>query len=459
MQRLVRISSSFRDPSGYVFLSEGRLYRIIFNCYRDNYEHLMDSGLYDKLTKENLLINHEEACFPVDDINDVYKVIRPESIDFISYPYEWCFSQLKDAALLTLKIQKIAFEHGMTLKDASAYNVQFKDGKPILIDTLSFEKYREGRPWIAYKQFCQHFLAPLVLMSLKDVRLNELLRSHIDGIPLDLTSSLLPYKTIFNYGILFHIHLHARSQKRFEKKPINREKYRMGRNAYQALMENLESLIKKIHWKPEGTEWADYYHMGSYSKSAMEHKSSILLDIIERFDPGVVLDLGANDGFFSRLVAGKSKYVISADADPACVEKNYLICKDNVEKKVLPILIDLTNPSPSLGWQNLEREAFFKRLRVDTVIALALIHHLAISNNISLDNLADFFRKLGRFLVIEFIPKTDSQVKRLLSSREDIFFKYNQEEFERQFFQYFRIKERFGIIDSHRTIYFMERKD
>ncbi len=461
MEGLDRVPSSFRDPSGYLFLSEGRLYRIIFNYYRENYEYLMNSGLYKKLKEENLLINHEEVCFSFDDIDidNVFKVIKPEFIDFISYPYEWCYSQLKDAALLILKIQKIAFEHGMTLKDASAYNIQFKDGKPILIDTLSFEKYNEGRPWIAYRQFCQHFLAPLALMSLKDVRLNALLRSNIDGIPLDLTSSLLPLNTIFHYRILLHIHLHALSQKRFGRKPINREKYRMSRNAYQALTENLEYLIKRLRWKPVGTEWADYYCMESYSKSAMEHKSNILFNIIERFDPGVVLDLGANDGFFSRLVADKSKYVISADFDPACVEKNYLVCKDNYEKKVFPILINLTNPSPPLGWQNLERESFFKRLKVDTVIALALIHHLAISNNIPLDNLADFFRKLGRFLIIEFIPKTDSQVKWLLSSRNDIFFKYNQEEFERQFSQYFKINERFSIVESDRIIYFMERKN
>lgn len=453
------VASSFRDPSGSLFIYDGILYRRISNDFRDNYDHFMKSGLYNDLCSKGQLVAHEEVIFNDLPIPDTYKIIKPERIDFISYPYEWSFSQFKDAALLTLEIQKTSLKYGMTLKDASAYNIQFKNCKPVFIDTLSFERYEEGRPWVAYRQFCQHFLGPLALMSLKDIRLSQLTRIHLDGIPIDLASKLLPWRTRFNSGMFMHIHLHARSQKSFENRIIDRKKIKMGLNSLKALIENLKSSVKRFQWEPEGTQWADYYETSNYSEMAKGHKSRILLDFIDRFDPGIVLDLGANDGFFSRLVAKKAKYVIAVDADPACVEKNYLECKKNNDSNILPLLLDLINPSPGIGWENMERMAFFERFNVDTVLALALIHHLAISNNIPLDKIADFFRKICRFLIIEFVPKTDSQVIKMLSSRTDIFPEYEKDSFEKVFSRYFIIRERSDIIESERTLYFMERKD
>ena len=207
----VKVKSSFRDPSGFVFWSKENIFRQVNQPYRQDYDFLMSSGLYDTLVEKELLISHQEVDqFPRDQLS-FYKIIKPERIAFISYPYEWCFSQLKDASLLTLHIQKTALEFGMSLKDCSAYNVQFRYGKPVFIDTLSFERYKEGDPWKAYRQFCQHFLAPLALMSHIDLRLNQLSRVFVDGIPLDLTSNLLPFKTRFSLALFVHIHLHAKS--------------------------------------------------------------------------------------------------------------------------------------------------------------------------------------------------------------------------------------------------------
>ncbi|MEI7526409.1 MAG: hypothetical protein WCJ95_18825, partial [Mariniphaga sp.] len=186
------LSSSFRDPSGFLFYEEGKLLRQVNGCYKEDYDLLMGSGLYTRLVEKNLLIPHQELTGHQGLNGSTYKVIEPEKVGFISYPYEWSFSQLKDAAFATLEIQKIALQYGMTLKDATAYNVQFHKGRPVFIDTLSFEIYQEGKPWQAYKQFCQHFLAPLALMGYTDIRLNQLLKLYIDGIPLDLTSRLLP---------------------------------------------------------------------------------------------------------------------------------------------------------------------------------------------------------------------------------------------------------------------------
>jgi len=215
-----RLSASFRDPSGFLFTRQGVLYRQVNQAYQPHYDKLLNSGLYDKLVKAGLLIPHEEVGVEPAEPSLAYKVLRPERVDFISYPYEWSFSQLQDAALATMAIQKLALDAGMVLKDSSAYNIQFYRGRPVLIDTLSFEAYREGEPWVAYRQFCQHFLAPLSLMAYTDVRLNQLLRIYIDGVPLDLAVRLLPGRTRFDLGLATHIHLHAVAQQRYADKAV-----------------------------------------------------------------------------------------------------------------------------------------------------------------------------------------------------------------------------------------------
>ena len=218
MKHQANIVSSFRDPSGFLFYKNNLIYRQVNISYKENYDHLMESGLYKILINKKLLIPHREVDASSLSDRKSYKTIKPELIPFISYPYEWSFSQLKNAALTAIKIQKYSLDFGMSLKDCSAYNIQFFNGKPIFIDTLSFEKFKPNKPWIAYRQFCQHFLAPLALMSCKDIRLNQLFKIYIDGIPLDLASSLLPIKTYFKFFLLTHIHLHAKSQKHFSKK-------------------------------------------------------------------------------------------------------------------------------------------------------------------------------------------------------------------------------------------------
>ena len=252
-----RIASSFRDPSGFLFYRDGTVYRQINLSYKDSYNTLRKSGLYASMVKDRLLISHEEVDIKPSTNGIAYKIIQPQAIQFISYPYEWCFSQLKDAALTTLKVQRRALNFGMTLKDATAYNIQFHMGKPIFIDTLSFEKYIEGKPWVAYKQFCQHFLAPLALMSYKDIRLAQLLRTYIDGIPLDLVSSLLPSCTKFKLALLTHIHLHAISQKHYADKPSGISSNKISKMGFLGILDSLESIVKGLKWKPCGTEWAD----------------------------------------------------------------------------------------------------------------------------------------------------------------------------------------------------------
>ncbi len=453
-----RVAGSFRDPSGFLFYRDGVLYRQVNVLYKENYEQLINSGLYDDLVKSQLMIPHEEVANKLVQDADCYKVIKPEIIDFISYPYEWCFSQSKSAALLTLSIQRKALDFGMSLKDCSAYNVQFRGARPVFIDTLSFEKYREGLPWVAYRQFCQHFLAPLALMVERDIRLNQLFRIYIEGIPLDLASSLLPYHTWFKASYLLHIHLHARSQKHFANKKIKITRRKIGRSELLGLIDGLESAISKMNFMPAKSEWSDYYEDSHYSQEAFHHKKQIISEFIDRINPKFVWDLGANIGTFSRIASNKGIKTIAFDNDPVVVEKNYLECIANKDSNLFPLVLDLNNPSAGLGWENKERISLIERGRADLVLALALIHHFAISNNVPFSNIAELLSDICKSLVIEFVPKDDPQIQRLLSTREDIFSDYTQPNFESEFNKYFMIKASENIKDSMRTLYWMENR-
>jgi len=463
MKKAVNLPSSFRDPSGFLFINNGFLYRQVNKSYRLDFDRLIGSGLHKRLVKEGLLVPFREAPAALAQTPDCYKIIRPEPAPFISYPYEWCFSQLKDAALLTLKIQKMALEYGMSLKDASAYNIQFISGKPALIDTLSFEIYEE-KPWVAYRQFCQHFLAPLALAAYTDIRLAQLLRVHIDGIPLDLASRLLPVKAKLNPQLLVHIYLHAKSQQMFSARGGQGRLgtgrgIKLRRGQLLAILNGLESAVNKLAWNPKGTEWAGYYDKTNYSKKAFRHKAEVVGKFIKKAKPGFVWDLGANTGEFSRIASPKAGLVVSSDIDPAAVEINYRQVKENNESKILPLLMDLTNPSGGIGWGNRERMSLAQRGPADTVMALALIHHLAISNNLPFGMIAEFFADICReFLVIEFVPKDDSQVQRLLSTREDIFPHYTQDDFEKEFGRLFTMTAKEQVKGSKRVIYLMKKE-
>ena len=450
--------SSFRDPNGFIFFYNRSIHRQVNRIYKSSYDHLIDSDLYKTIVDTKLLIPHEEVVIDYEQSGNAYKIIKPEQILFISYPYEWCFSQLKDAALTTLKIQKQALDFGMSLKDCSAYNIQFRKGKPIFIDTLSFEKYRNGEPWVAYKQFCQHFLAPLALMSYRDIRLSQLLRIYIDGVPLDLASSILPLRSRFKLSMLSHIHLHAKSQNYFTNKTVNTKSRKISHQSFLGIIDSLESAIKKLNWQAKGTEWADYYEDTNYSSESHQHKKQIVSEFLDRINPESVWDLGANNGTFSRIASDRGIKTISFDLDPVAVEKNYIECVKKSETNILPLLLDLTNPNPGIGWENQERVSLLERGPTDTVFALALIHHLSISNNVPFDKISSFLRSICKSLIIEFVPKNDSKVQRLLSSREDIFPNYTKDLFESKFEKDFEIQNAIKIKDSNRTLYQMKRR-
>jgi len=452
------LGSSFRDPSGFLFRYEGKLYRQVNKVNQEDFMLLQSSGLYDRLVQKGLLIPHTMAHEELAQSSEALCIIQPELIPFISYPYEWSFSQLKDAALTTLRIQKIALKKGMTLKDASAYNIQFHQGRPLLIDTLSFIAYEEGQPWVAYRQFCQHFLAPLALMAMRDVRLGALLRTGIDGIALDLAASLLPLRSRLNPGLLMHLHAHAASQKKHQDKRQSGQSTRVSKKSLLGIVDSLAGVIRKLNFKQGQTEWGDYYSDTNYSRESLETKRSLVKSMMARTEAKTVWDLGANNGYFSRVASDQGINTVAFDIDPVAVEMNWREVKEKREKFILPLLMDLTNPSSGLGWAHAERDSLLGRGPADLVLALALIHHLAISNNVPLPLLAEFFALSGRWLIVEFVPKTDSQVQRLLATREDIFPDYSQTGFENAFRKLFEIINAEAIEGSRRTLYLLKRK-
>jgi cyclopropane fatty-acyl-phospholipid synthase-like methyltransferase len=456
------LPASFRDPSGFLFYRGDTLYRQINDSHRAHYDGLVDSGLYGELSDDGLLIPHQEVEVDPARSEDAYKIIQPEPITFISYPYEWCFGQLKDAALLTLRAQRKALDRGMSLQDASAYNVQWRGGKPILIDTLSFVTYEEGRPWIAYRQFCQHFLAPLALMAYRDVRLGQLARVYIDGVPLDLAASLLPVKARSRPSLAMHIFAHSKSQARHadsEVGPGTSSEKQFSRRAFSGLIESLETAVRKLEWNPPASEWSAYYEEGaSYSEESARHKEDLVRTLLQEISPKTVWDLGANVGHYSRIAAAAGASTVSFDIDATCVEANYRQVVKDGEDGVLPLVLDLTNPSPSLGWAHAERSSLLERGPVDAVMALALVHHLAIANNVPLERVASYLGDLGNWLIIEFVPKDDPMVQRLLASREDIFPDYTRDGFERAISSRFSIERTEDLSGSSRVLYLMRRK-
>lgn len=451
-----RDPASFRDPSGFVFRRDGRILRQVNRCYRKEYETVVESGLFETLQDQGRLLGHEEVSLELRCSDEAALVLAPRPVPFLSYPYEWCFSQLRDAALLTLRIQREALRHGMTLKDASAYNVQFLGSRPVFIDTLSFETYEEGRPWTGYRQFCEHFLAPLSLMAHVDVRLGQLSRRFVDGLPLDLAGQLLPLRTYLSPGLLVHLHLHARQQAKWRHREEDvASGGSVSRRGLGGILDNLTATIRKMEWKGEGeTEWEGYYaeEGNNYTHRALADKDRAVARILEKLEPKTVGDLGGNTGRFSEIAARTADWVVCIDGDPGAVERAYREFAGRGD--ILPLWIDLENPSPGIGWCGRERPGVLARGPFDTVLALALVHHLVLGSNVPFPEVVSLLAAAGRTALVELPSREDSQVRRLLARRDDeVAARYDQAHFLTAVREHFEIVDAHPIEDSRRTLF------
>ena len=455
-------AGSFRDPAGFIFRRDGLVFRQVNRTFADRWARLNASGLLSDLERRGLLIGHAEvgvetAFAP----NSACAVIQPEQLAFVSYPYEWSFGLLKEAALVTLEAQSVAARAGYTLRDASAYNVQLHRGRPMLIDTLSFEPAEPDAPWWGYRQFCEHFLAPLALMAHRDVRCGLMLREFIDGIPVDLAATLLPGRTKLDVGLASHIHAHGRAVRRAANRRNDqtaRVKGRMGSVRKAALMDSLRRSVEKLRWNPGDTAWAGYAEATSYTPAAAASKDALVTRLLDAARGHVVWDLGANTGRFTAIAESLGRRVVAWDGDAGATELHYRAVRARSSESVIPLLVDLTNPSPGLGWENLERKTVIERSTADVVLGLALVHHLAIGRNIRLAMIADLLARLAPQAIIEFVPDSDPMAQQLLRTRADLRPSLELDGFRRVFEGRFEIVQDVPIEDSSRRLLLMRRR-
>ncbi|MGQ0739903.1 MAG: SAM-dependent methyltransferase [Bacteroidota bacterium] len=451
--------SSYRDPSGFIFMKEDRLYRQVNKVFAADFDLFISSGCYEKLVQQQLLLPHERINANLTGSAEWHATLQPEAVAFISYPYEWSFDMLKDAALLTLQLLRESVDFGLILKDATPYNIQWHRGRLVFIDSLSFERYREEEPWIAYRQFCEQFLGPLLLMHYRKMPLHPLLLAWPEGIPLNIIRSLLPGRSKFSLHAYLHVHLNARISSKGSAG--NKQAAKFSRKKLLNLITSLETLIHKLKLPPQKSAWSDYYEEASWRSGYLEAKKKIIDGWMDSLTGvSTAADLGANDGEFSRLAANRDIYTISADFDSYCINNLYQSIKQPGEKNIQPLVIDLANPSPSIGVNNEERQSFFGRFKTDLVMALALIHHLAIGKNIPFGMMADFFRRTcKKYLIIEFVPKTDEKIQLMLTGKKDIYTSYSEESFRLAFEKYFTITRQQAVGSSGRVIYLMTKHE
>ena len=452
-------SSSFRDPSGYVFFEEDVLKRCVLPFYFNQYRALKETSFFQKAIANQLLISHEEIEVSQEEI-----ILKPETIPFITFPYEWCFNQYKEAALLTLKLHKFALEHGFILKDASAYNVAFYKGKAIFIDTLSFDFYKEDEPWRAYKQFLMHFLAPLLLAKYYGSSQLRLMSNFIDGIPLPVIASMLPKKTKLNPFLYSNIHLPAKFETKHSEDYNGKIKQgKLSKTGQLKIVDSLYGFIKDLKLN-EKSEWGNYYTKTNYSNNAFLEKETLLKGWVKSLNPRTLIDVGGNDGTFVRSLDIELEHALICDIDNNAVDSNFVQMKKMKQINTLPFVLDVLNPSPAIGVNNEERKSFIERItkfQPDVTFALALIHHMTLSGNVPFEMSAKFFSKFSKNLIIEFPDREDSWVQRLLNTKGEFkshFDFYTVENFEKGYSDYFTVNEKIKIKDSYRILYLLKTK-
>ena len=450
---------SFRDPSGHIFYENDKVFRVVNYCYKKNYDHLIKSGLYEKLKNEKLLVEHSEV--QKNKTEKQYKILQVEKIPFISYPYEWSFNQFKDSLLLTLKIQLICIEHNMSLKDSTPFNVQFINNKPVFIDTLSFELIEDDNyVWKPYKQFCEMFLGPICLMSYVDPNLNKLMINYINGIPLAITNKLLPLKSKFNLSILMHIVLHNMLKKNGISKSDNfKNSTTITKPKHLNIIKQLESFVMGMKLPSFGSEWGEYNEETiSEKKGYVIDKENTVKSFLKDEKYDIVWDIGSNDGFFSRIIAEKySNNLISFDIDWRCVNNNYLKCQTLNVKNVFPLLLDLSNPTPSIGWMNKERSSVYERFgSPDLISCFAVIHHI-INVGIPLENFMKFLSKSTKDILIEYVPFSDPKCQIIFKSRGQDFKYPTEKEFIRELETEFRIIFKKNLNETKRSLFLLRK--
>jgi SAM-dependent methyltransferase len=455
--------ASFRDPGGRVFYDGDQVLRGLSPAAAAEWLALARTEFFPRFVAEGRIVATEETgagetgageTGAGEDGWDV--VLRHERIPFVSYPFEWSFAMLRDAALLHLSIVRAALAEGLTTKDGTAYNLQWRGAAPVFIDVGSFERARDGEPWAGYRQFCQTMLYPLMAQAHLGVDFQPWLRAAVDGIePAQMRKVFGGFRR-FKAGVLKHVHLHDAVQSRNAKTSTGAVRAELrdagfNRELVLATVRALEKLVGKLEWRPPASHWTAYQQTCTYS----DEDRAVKAEFVEKAAAGMVLDLGANDGTYSRIAAKKASYVVAVESDAAVVDELYRKLRADGETRILPLVMDLADPSPGIGWRGRERAPFAERADADLVLALAVIHHLAIGRNVPLPEVVDALAGLGRRVVVEFVEPDDPMARRLLANKpEGLFPDYRRDAFEKLLAERFTVEHRQELPSGTRTLYF-----
>ena len=450
---------------------DGQILRALSPTGFEDWDALARSELFARATADGRLVATEVADEPAPSVaapaaGEVAAVLRHERIPFVSYPYEWTFGMLRDAALLQLDLMEAALEEGLILKDATPYNVQWKGAQPTFIDVGSFERLRQGEPWAGYRQFCMQFLFPLMLTSFKGLPHQPYLRGCLAGITPVEMRGLMSFRDRFRRGTLSHVFLHARVDTRALKAApgtdVKRELREAGFKAefIKANVRRLERVVRRLEWDPGVSSWSEYGTTTSYDEEGAAAKARFVDDAVSSGRWTTVWDLGCNDGRFSRAAARHADHVVAVDSDAAVVERLYRSLRAEGSRSILPLTMSLADPSPPEGWRAAERRAMEARGRPNLTLCLALIHHVCITDNIPVGDFVAWLAELGGAIVIEFVDREDPMAAALLrrkapGSNPD----YRRDAFERHLAERFDVVRKLDIPAGERTLYFGHPRD
>jgi len=462
LENLSPVPGSFRDPKGHVAKSQGgEVFRFITKAGDPDFANVEGSGLFARLIDDGKLIAHYRM--PVENTAagaDVQTLLRHPELPMVTYPYEWCFQQMKEAALLQLDLYLDSLDFDATLSDATAFNIQFMHGRPIFIDTLSFVPYTPGQFWNGQEQFTEQFLNPLLLTAYAGVPFNDVYRGSMTGVPSELVSAVTPLLKKLSWRYFNYIHLPRQAKNRqlsSGAESVRKVEGKLPKEGFQFILKQLRGWVRALKAPETPSNWVTYTQTRTYEDQSVEQKVKFVAEAVAQAEPDQLLDIGCNTGEFSFLsLAAGAKHVVGLESDHQALSSAYAQASAKCAS-FLPIYQNVTNPSPAQGWASEERDSIAGRVNADFMLALAILHHVVISGNVPLQRAVAYLTELAPRGVVEWVPKSDPMVQTLLRNREDIFADYSAAVFEQALLRNGAQIVKKQLLENGRTLYLYDR--
>ncbi len=461
---------SFKDPSGRVYrLHEPGGARVVRGLTAEaatTVESLLSEPFFQRLVADGDIV--KTAVLPAADPAAAQVVemgwaaaVEHEAVEFVTWPYEWPFSMLKDAALLQLRLLDTAVRAGWMLKDATPFNIQWMGARPVFTDVPSFDPWTDGDYWRGYRQFCSTFLTPLMLTAHLGIPFQPLLRSRLDGIPPEEAAQYFHGLRRFKRGVLSHVWFPAKAERRMRGRGAKGQgsdsTRRQPRTMLLALLDSLTRLVDRLSYGPTGSDWSVYSETHSYEDADFERKQGFVDKHVASRRPGLLWDLGANTGTFSRIAAPHSGLVVAVDGDQDAIDLLYRGVRDGAERNIVPLVMDLANLSPGQGWAGRERAAFDRRRSPDMVLCLALVHHMRVSANVPLSLYLEWLRSLDATVILEFVGREDEMFRALVENKTEDYADYTAEGFRAEIDKHFTVGDRLALKGGRREMLLLEQ--